>query len=64
MSEDMNKENVSGKKLEGISLGAARHGCKSNAGLAKKSPKEIPLLWFGHNNNFHKFHEALLNAAL
>ncbi len=32
--------------------------------MAKKNPEDIPLLHFGNNNNFHKFHVALSKAAL
>jgi len=30
----------------------------------KKDPEEIPILWFGPNNNFAKFLEALENMVL
>ncbi len=66
MSDDKSKENTSeGRRSErNRSWRGRRHGKNVQAaGLAKKNPEEVPLLRFGSNNNFHKFHEALSKAA-
>jgi hypothetical protein len=36
---------------------------KSTRISKKKDPEEIPVLWYGPNNNFTKFKEAMSKAA-
>ncbi len=44
-----------------------RHGgryAQQQQQTKKKDPTEIPILWYGPNNNFSKFKEALFYQAL
>lgn len=62
--KDYNNKKNTGKKRKSSKPWRCDQYEKNAAPSAQKNPEEFPILYFGINNNFHKFKYALLKDAL